>query len=309
MPIPVAAQRIVLALASKQLRARADLAYAEIAPLGATLGLLGNRHMRRVAAAAVRAVGQKPTSGAVTRFAWEWWYQRTVDELVAYQADRLTPDWAAQHVLAPARQPPAGSILLSSHQFNLPIAAARAVQLVADLGVVSVIDPLTAGGVDAGADGFLLPARERTRALANFYGQIFDGRIYPPAVAARRGLELLRGGGSLIVYPDFYGQVHGSILGRSIPVADGPLWLTRRSGRPIVPFSLIPPRRGEIQWRLWCGEPIEATREALVGAVESAIRRLPTTWTYWRGWYSSPIANHAGSATTSAERGEAREAQ
>jgi hypothetical protein len=303
MPLPVSAQQLVLAALSRQLHGRAGPVYADIARLGASLGVLGNRHMRRVAAAAVEALGETPTAGAVWRFGWQWWYQRSVDELIAYQADRLTPEWAERHVLAPLRPPPS-SILLSVHQFNLPVAAARAVQLVDDLGVVSVIDPLPPGGADVGTEDFLLPPKVRARALGRFYGRIFEGRIFSPTLAARRGLELLRRGGSLIVYPDFFGQAYGSILGRSVPVAHGALWLAHRSGRPIVPFLLIPPNRPTDQWRLWCGEPIHASSAAVVATLERCIRRLPTTWPYWRGWYAAPEASRAalGAAAHSAAR-------
>jgi hypothetical protein len=292
MPLPVSVRQLVLAALSKQLRGRAGPVYADIARLAASVGVLGNQHMRRVAAAAVEALGETPTASAVWRFGWQWWYHRSVDELIAYEADRLTPEWAERHVWAAVRPPPS-SILLSVHQFNLPVAAARAVQLVNDLGVVSVIDPLPPGGADVGTEDFLLPPKVRARSLGRFYGRIFEGRIFSPAVAARRGLELLQRGGSLIVYPDFFGRAHGSILGRSVPVAQGALWLAHHSGRPIVPFLLIPPNRPTDQWRLWCGEPIHPSPAAVVATLERCIRRLPTTWPYWRGWYAAPEASRA----------------
>jgi hypothetical protein len=288
MPLPAAAQRVVLATLARQLESSAEPVYADLARLGATLGLVGNRHMRQVATAAVRALGRRPTAGVVWRFGWQWWYQRSVDELLAYQADRLTPEWAQQHVLAPPRLPPASSILLSVHQYNLPVAAARAVQLVDDLGVVSMIDPRPPAAANAGTDGFLLAPGPRARVLGRFYGRTFGGRLYTPMAAARQGLELLQRGGSLIVLADFYGQVFGPILGKRIPVAQGPVWLARRSGRPIVPFVLIPPRHPAQPWRLWCGEPIDPSPMAVAATLEAAIRRLPTTWMSWRGWHAAP---------------------
>jgi len=293
MPLPAAAQRVVLATLTRQLASSAEPVYADLARLGATLGLVGNRHMRQVAAAAVRALGWQPTAGVVWRFGWQWWYQRSVDELLAYQADRLTPEWAERHVLAPARLPPAGSILLSVHQYNLPVAAARAVQLVADLGVVSMIDPRPPAAANAGTDGFLLPPGPRARILGRFYRRTFGERLYTPMVAARQGLELLRCGGSLIVLADFYGQVFGPLLGKRIPVAPGPVWLARRSGRPIVPFLLIPPPRLEQPWQLWCGEPIDPSPAVVAATLEAAIRRLPTTWMSWRGWHAAPVWRRA----------------
>lgn len=305
MPLPAAAQRVVLAVLARQQQSSAEPVYADLARLGATLGVLGNRHMTHVAAAAVTALGMRTTAAVVWRFAWQWWYQRSVDELLAYQADRLTPAWATRHVLAPERLPPPGSILLSIHQYNLPVAAARAVQLVSELGVVSMMDPQPTGADNAMADSFLLPSGPRARALARFYGQIFEERLYTPTAAARQGLQLLQRGGSLIVLADFYGRVFGSILGKRIPVAQGPVWLARRSGRPIVPFLLIPPRRPELPWQLWCGEPIEPSPTAVVATLEAAIRRLPSTWMSWRGWRSAP-AWHGPAASGTDDRSEQR---
>ena len=72
-------------------------------------------------------------------------------------------------------------------------------------------------------DDFLVPRGERLNRLTRFYTKAFEGRIFLPPVAARSGLELLSQGGSLIVLPDFFGDHHGDVLGRSIPVlADGP---------------------------------------------------------------------------------------
>ena len=299
MPLPAAAQQVVLAALARQRQSSAEPVYTDLARLGPTLGLVGNRHMRRVATAAIGALGLRPTAGLVWRFGWQWWYQRSVDELLAYQADRLTPEWAQRHVLAPPRLPPAGSILLSVHQYNLPVAAARAVQLVDDLGVVSMIDPLPPAVGNAGTDAFLLAPGPRVGAVSRFYRRTFGERLYTPLVAARQGLELLQRGGSLIVLADFYGQVFGPILGKRIPVAQGPVWLARRSGRPIVPFALAPPRQPEEPWQLWCGEPIEPSPAAVAATLEAAIRRLPTTWMSWRGWHAAPGWRSAATADPS----------
>jgi len=91
MQIPAAARRAVLALLSRQLTSSSDLVYVNLARLGATLGVLGNRRMREVATDAIAALGYSAAPGVVRRFAWNWWYQRSVDELIAFQADRLTP--------------------------------------------------------------------------------------------------------------------------------------------------------------------------------------------------------------------------
>jgi hypothetical protein len=173
------------------------------------------------------------------------------------------------------------------HQFNLAVAAARAVQLVHELGVVSVLD-LAPADQRVATDGFLVPPNERLGSLGSFYSRTFDGRMYPPSVAGRRGLELLRRGGSLIVLPELFGDVCGPILGRSISVAQGPVWLAQSAPAPIVPFLLVPPDRRTAVWRLWCGEPLEPSHQAIVATLDRQIRRAPTTWPYWRGWYAAP---------------------
>jgi hypothetical protein len=288
MQVPAAFRRLVLKALARQARSTTDPVYSGLARVGATLGVVANGRMRNVATTAVTALGTRPSAAAVWRFNWDWWYQRSVDELIACQADRLTPEWAAKHVIAPDRPPPESGILLSMHQFNLTVAAARAVQLVHDLAVVSVIEPVPAGDADLANDGFLLPEADRARAVGDFYSRTFDGRLFAPSVAARQGLDLLRRGGSLIILPEFYGERAGPVLGRSISVAEGPLWLAQTSGRPIVPFLLIPPPAGEDRWRLWWGEPLPISYGAIVSMVESGLRRLPSTWPYWRGWHAAP---------------------
>jgi hypothetical protein len=110
--------------------------------------------------------------------------------------------------------------------------------------------------------------------------------MYPPSRSARAGLDLLASGGSLIIEPDFYDDgAPARILERRVPLADGPIWFARRSGRPIVPFVVSPVHGG---WRLWVGEPVPAERAAVAAAVEDCIRRAPTAWFGWPDWYVAP---------------------
>jgi hypothetical protein len=102
------------------------------------------------------------------------------------------------------------------------------------------VDDLGQDEHSVASDGFLIPPSERLRALRGFYKRTFDARMFLPSAAARGGLELLRRGGSLIVLPEFYGNVCGPIVGRSVSVAVGPVWLARHAPAPIVPFLLIP---------------------------------------------------------------------
>jgi len=256
--------------------------------MGATLGLLGNPRMRQVATAALDALGVAPTRKRVWNFAWRWWYQRTVDELLAYQIAGVTDEWAERKVAVRGTIPVEGCILVSMHQFSHHVALARAVSLVEDLGVVSMLDPQPYDYTPQPRDDFLIPRAERISRLARFYREMLGDRIFPPGIAARRGLELLRDGGSLIVLADFFGSHRDRVLGRSIPVADGPVWWAQRSDRALVPFFVALPGGANGRWQLVFGDQIPASRAALVAALETMIRQLPTTWMSWRGWYASP---------------------
>jgi hypothetical protein len=297
MPVPKAAQRLALSALSPWLQASTDPVYTGAARIGATVGILANRRMRQILAVAADSVGAVTTRQTAWRFGWDWWYQRTVDEVLTYQADRLTPEWAARHVLAPDRLPPESCVLVSIHQFNQHVAAASAVTLVNDLGLVSMVEPPPQSEPELGEGRLLLDRRDRSRAISRFHDRVFGERVFSPSVAARRGLELLQRGGSLIVLADFFGKDFASLVGKCIPVANGPIWWAERAGRPIVPFLLYPPHRAERRWRLWCGEPIPTNRTALVSTLEDCIRRLPTTWVSWRGWDAAPAWGSAAASS------------
>jgi hypothetical protein len=279
---------LVLATLSARLKLGTEPAYAEMAQLGALAGLIGRSRMRTVAAAAVRALGTRPTTAATWRFAWSWWYQRATCGALSYQADRLTPAWAERHVAAPESLPSGGSVLIGVHHFNQRLAFARLSALVEELGVVSMFEPLAASDPQLRATGVEANARARLRTRSRFCHQVFGPRIYPPGSAPRRGLELLRRGGSLIVMSDFFGHEPACLLGKRWLLPRGPVWLARQSGCPLVPF-VVSPAPGQAQdWQLWCGEPIPATLTALGEALEECIRRSPTAWTGWPAWYAAP---------------------
>jgi hypothetical protein len=288
MPLPASAQRLVLAALSVRFRFSQEPVYAEMAWITALAGVLGNPPMRHISAMAVAALGAEPTRAAAWRFAWRWWYERATGEVLAYQADRLTPQWALQHVEAPAGLPPGGAILVSVHHFYELQAFARLSAAVDELGATSLFEPVVDNDPELLSVSPMLNETERLRALSRFTRRVFGPRVYRPSVAARRGLELLRRGGYLVVLADFFGKEQACILGRQIPVAQGPIWWAEQSGRPIVPFLAAPPVRPGALWQLWCGEPIAASRPAITGAVEDCIRRLPTAWMSWRGWSECP---------------------
>jgi hypothetical protein len=288
VPPPGPIQRAILAALSARLKLSRRPVHHEMAWITAYVGLIGNPIMRRVAAAAIQALGETPTREAVWRFTWDWWYQRATGEILAYQADRLTPEWATHNISRPNRLPDGGCVLVSVHQFHQLVAFAGLGVSVAELGATSLFEPLSVDDPDFGKPSAILDARERLRRLSHFSHRIFGSRLYPPSVAARRGLELLDRGGYLVVLADFYGKDMTCLFGKEVPVADGPIWFAQHSGRPIVPFLVSPPAVRTQTWNLWCGESIPPTRAALVAAVEDCIRAAPTTWMSWRGWYESP---------------------
>jgi hypothetical protein len=79
----------------------------------------------------------------------------------------------------------------------------------------------------------------------------------------------------------------GNLLGRAIPIAPGPAWLARRTGKPLVPFMVIPGWRG---WRVWFGDPIEPAHNAVAAALTDCLRRAPTSMhgNHWQIWHNTP---------------------
>jgi hypothetical protein len=261
----------------------------DVARLGALACLIGRARMRKVAAAAVRALGASPTRTDTWAFAWHWWYQRATWGGLAYQADQLTPAWAERHVeVVPASLPDGGCILISIHHFQQRLAFARLSTLVEELGGVSRFEPLPPSDPDLTRTSLGVDAQARLRARSRFAHQVFGPRVYSPRTAPRRGLELLRRGGSLIVLSDFFGRQPVCVLGKRMLVPLGPLWWAAQSGRPIVPFVLSPTSGERHRWRLWCGQPIAPKPTELAGALEECIRRSPTAWTGWQPWYEAP---------------------
>jgi hypothetical protein len=280
--------RLVLAGLSVRLQLSSEPAFTNLAQFGALAGVIGGRRMRQVIRGALRARGSDPTSAATRQFAWSWWYQRSASSVLSYQADRVTPSWAERHVAALESLPSGGCVLVAVHQFNQRVAFARLTRLVAQLGCVSMFEPLAESDPRLNTTGFGIDARSKVRAASRYCHQVFGTRMFPPRTAARPGLELLRRGGSLVVLSDFFGREPIDVLGKRLFVPRGALWWAAQSGRPIVPFALSPGADERQKWQLWCGEPIPATLTALGDALEQCIRRSPTAWTGWPAWYAAP---------------------
>jgi hypothetical protein len=290
-PLPERTRGLVRAALGVRLLLSRDLVYADVATIGGLVGLVASHRLRRAAAAAMEALGARPNRQAAWRFARAWWCQRVADGALEFQADQLTPAWAAEHVLAPDPLPTDGCVLLAVHHFNQRLAFARLSTAVEELGAVALFEPVSSADPDFTSPGHVLSVAGRDAARSLFADRVFGDRMYRPPFGARRGLELLRRGGSLIVLSDFLGRDLACVLGRQIPITSGAIWFAQQSGRPIVPFVLSPPRGQSPRWHLWCGEPIPPTRPALVAALEDCIRRAPTGWVGWPSWHEAPVCS------------------
>jgi hypothetical protein len=275
------------ALLSRRIARGTEPEHFALASLVAGIAATVSPRMPGVATEALLALGQEPTRAAAWRFCRDWWLQRALSDILSYDADRLTSPWAEQHVAVRGSVPREGAILVSVHQFSQQVAAVRAAQLVPQLGLVTMTQPLS-HKAKLPPDTFVLPVDARAQPVDRLLDRVFGDRVFGPTVAGRRGLELLRDGGTLVVLPDFYGGQLVNVLGRSIPVGRGAVWWARQSGRPIVPFSLTAPRDGSHDWLLEFAEPISPTYTSLVGALNDIVRRAPTAWMSWRGWHASP---------------------
>jgi hypothetical protein len=264
------------------LQLRAELVYVNVASIGAVVGLLASSRMRRVSAAAVQALGGRPSRRSVWQFARDWWYLAVADRVVAYQLDRVSEAWALEHVQVTDALPDGGCILLSVHHFSQRFSLARLSALVDRLGLVTLYAPLPADDPALAHSNGVHAARSRAARRA------FGDRIFLPPYGYRGAVDLLRSGGSVIVISDLNGSGTTRLLGRQLPMPRGAAWLACQSGRPIVPFMLLGPRRSQPEWRLWFGAPIAPTEDAVIAALEECIRRAPPAWMGWPIWHEAP---------------------
>jgi len=206
------------------------------------------------------------------RLQWERCYQHEADLLLGLQVARLTPEWAAAHIQCDGGLPPGGAILVTPHHANMRLGILRIVAMVEKIGAITgePRDPAQF----AGADPTFQRLWEQERPLAE---RVYAGRIFHRAEAGRKGLRLLQEGGYLIILADdlsFAGPPQ-PLLGRTVRLPRGPLWFAEHSDKPIIPFMVMPMHR---EWRLWIGDPIAATRDGLMYALEQCIGRAPASW-------------------------------
>jgi lauroyl/myristoyl acyltransferase len=268
------------------------------AATSATLAVCTDRAAYRQARAALTALGQPATRQQTARFAWDLWYQRASNAVLAYQGDRVTDAWAAAHIQIDGRPPTGGAILVSVHHTNQLLGFVRMQSVIEQLGVIGMFEPTDHPAVTATQPPPLprpwrMDESYRRLMLSRLLRRIFGPRLFAPFAALRPGLQLLRDGGSLILLPDHYERgTRATLLGRQISVAEGAVVLSQRTGRPIVPCGLIPlPGR---RFRLWFGEPLAVSQAAVVQALEDCVRRAPEAWIGWGDWYRSPRAPAPG---------------
>jgi hypothetical protein len=204
------------------------------------------------------------------------------------QGGRITDRWVRRHVRLDSAPPPGGAILLTLHHRGerLGLLALRR----CGARLASIHDPATD-----------LPARPDDAPRAHYYRQIallrcriFEGRIFAPREAGRKGLRFLDAGGYLVITADVFGPTAGphagqtaAVLGRAVAIPRGPAWFGLHSGKPIVPWVVVPQRSG---WRVWIGEAIPPTRDAVAAALTECIRRAPASWdpAFAEFWLAAP---------------------
>lgn len=259
------------------------------AALLATGRALLDRRTRQLAGDALRALDRPDTRLARWRFCWLIAYHTETNLLLGMQGDRLSDAWAGQHVVCPALPPRGGAVITTVHHANTRAGALRFSGSIGPLGALVAQN----FGLDEspGADPRSLSSVmvPYSRAAANLRARTFGANIFRGSGGVRAALRFLRGDGYLIIQPD---PMRGDkerrpVLGRAFPLAPGTAWFARQSGKPLVPYMVIPTWHG---WRIWVGEPIVPTMECVATAMEDCIRAAPTTWhpDYWRAWYESP---------------------
>lgn len=244
---------------------------------------------RQLAGNALLALGQRNTAPARWRFRWLVAYHVETNLALGLQADRLDLPWARAHVACETVPPAGGGVLLNLHHANSRVGFLRLGEMVGPLGVV-VAGSLIGGG--AGATG----PRALSGVMVNYSRtswdlrrRVFGDNVFSAKTDLRRALHFLRADGYLVIQPDarFSGEPRWPILGKAFPLAEGAMWFARQSGKPLIPYGVVPTRQG---WRVVIEPPIAPTMEAVAAALERRLRAAPTCWhsDYWQAWDTMP---------------------
>ncbi len=271
--MPAVARWCYFRLLATLLRPFPHPVYRAPATLLAAARILYDGEARKLNRALVDACGQRVTAWWIWRIHWQRAYRREADLLLLIQSRRLTRAWAAAHVRVEGTIPAGGAILIAVHHARVPLGSLALAEIIGPLGTIARLPP---------DDPALLTAYDPTlrahwRYMKPLKPRINGGSAFTPRDGARRGLRLLRAGGYLSLYTDDYtgGTIPCALLGRAWWLPRGPLWFAAQSGKPIVPWMVVPHGGG---YKLVIGDPIEATPEAIVAAMEMCIRRAPGCW-------------------------------
>jgi len=242
------------------------------AVLLACIRVVGDAGTRRLVHALLPQVGIPATRPMYWRIVWARAYWHEADLLLALQQQRITGDWARRQIRLDGALPPNGAILLVPHhamgRFGLLRLASDGVKL----------GGITGEPPDAAHRARSDPSFQHFWRLSHAsHERTYGGRVFHRREAGRKGLRLLHEGGYLVINADDFtlGGTPHLLLGREWWLPRGPVWFARQSGKPIIPCMVIP---GGGRWRLWIGEPVAPTPEAVIAALEDCIRRAPGSW-------------------------------
>lgn len=254
------------------------------ATLLAVISLLRSADIRRLHAALLPACGHRPTWRNRWRTHWSRCYQYQTDLLLLLQTPRCTPEWAARHVRVCGALPPGGAILIAPHHAGQRFGALIFAAMVERLGSITGAPPDLARYPRT--DPTLRRSWEQGRQI---HPRLYGDHVFTRQEAGRKGLRLLAEGGYLIVYADDHslGAPPHPLLGKTFSLPRGAAWFAQRSGKPIIPFMVVPVR---YHWELWLGDPVQPTLGGVAQGLEECIRHAPGNWSLFvaMAWLRMP---------------------
>jgi hypothetical protein len=296
------ATRLLYSLLPRLLAAWPWVTYRPYGLLLGTVRWLAQAGPRRAAGPVLRALGRPATPWARWRFAWQTAYHIEAAFVLSMQTGKMSDDWIARHVRCDAPPPPGGAILVGPHQEYGRLANLYLRQHGYNVGILAdakretwdADHPDHAGQLAAHGDRGEFYAR-RWRTLTRLY----DGHVFRSPEETRAALRFLNEGGYLVIKPEGYRHAARERWGLE----------ARHSGKPIVPFVVIPDRRG---WRVMIGDPVAPTQSGVAAALTTCLRATPATMhgLRWQAWSRSPAWDATSSTTGEREeRGAGEDAR
>lgn len=245
---------------------------------------------RTVCGALIRALGRPATPLARWRLLWAHCYHHEVDTLLALQAERLTTEWIRCHVRRDRTLPGAGAVIVYPHHANQRLIGLALSDTGAKVGQIGAAPPKPEDL--AKLDYTVQLHYNLTRGIGERVSGPF---VFPRARAGRQGKRFLEAGGYLIIAADDTIPLYPAqpILGKMLPVGPGTAWFGGQTGKPIIPAMVVPEGR---RWRLWLGDAVAPTQEAVNAALEGCIGRAPGSWLRCEAmaWVNAPDASARG---------------